>query len=346
MKAGLIALGLVFTLAGCGLPDVPQVKPKEPTRIEGLELTFSKPVEGGLYSSVNFLNESAGYITTLTGAILKTTDAGNSWKSVTTPTGLALNDLYFVNDNDGWAVGGKSDCAATGCIPIGAILLRTKDAGDSWESVTVANTKRTELASITFVNPTKGFAVGYSTILETLDGGATWNETTIDDLGAIMKDIKFFGELNGLITCSFGKVVRTHDGGNSWTVSNPFPAMGANSLSLPNGSLAYSAGYTTFHKSLDFGKTWTTLPSFPENIQAVEFISETMGFALGRGLCACNGGINDYNHGSLFYTKDGGQTWTGTDNVYETRMLLSASIPTATTGYALSLGELVKIKIK
>jgi hypothetical protein len=46
----------------------------------------------------------AGYNNTGGNAIIKTTDGGKTWNSQITPT-YSLTDIFFINENIGWAVG-------------------------------------------------------------------------------------------------------------------------------------------------------------------------------------------------------------------------------------------------
>src|SRR5437016_5439637 len=97
------------------------------------------------------------------GLILRSTNSGRSWGSITHP-GERTDDLYgvdFIDRNRGWAVGWR-----------GAIL-GTTDGGASWTRMRSGTSDN--LVSVHFANPSTGWSAGFGgTILHTMDGGKTW----------------------------------------------------------------------------------------------------------------------------------------------------------------------------
>ena len=73
-------------------------------------------------SGIYFSNRQTGYVAGQNGAVLKTVDGGVNWQSLEVPTRENLLDV--------WAAG--SDVVITGI----RTLLRSHDAGASWESIT------------------------------------------------------------------------------------------------------------------------------------------------------------------------------------------------------------------
>ena len=57
------------------------------------------------------------------GHILISEDNGDSWKQAQVPTKATLTGVYFIDSKNGWVVGHDQ------------VILRTKDAGKSWELV-------------------------------------------------------------------------------------------------------------------------------------------------------------------------------------------------------------------
>ena len=128
------------------------------------------------------------------------------------------------------------------------------------------------------------------------------------------------------------------------TLSNPFPSFGANTLAVVNDNLVYSAGYSTIHKSTDFGNTWIELPSHPLDIYKLVFKTADIGYAFGRG--QYSGGDFGTNYGSIYYTEDGGNTWSGCDTIHQIGLIEAASFPLTNIGYAVSNYTVIKIKRK
>jgi photosystem II stability/assembly factor-like uncharacterized protein len=282
MKRLLTIVLFMLLLIGCQ-QDIPTPAHLTPTVIEGLELTFMQTGLKKAFRSVHFTNEIVGYIAGQEGALYKTDDGGTTWVALDSHTSAPLHDIFFLNNNEGFVVGGRSSCEGTGCTPEGAVLLHTVDAGKTWNHINILTTEKVELQSVWFTTATRGFAVGGGSILSTVDGGVTWEENKINNIGGIMMDVKFVDEINGFITCTFGKLLKTVDGGLSWSISNPYPSWGHNTLALVNRDLIFSAGYAKIQKSSDLGNRWSDLPTYPAYIYKLVFVSEKNGYAFGRG---------------------------------------------------------------
>ena len=58
-----------------------------------------------LIRSIDFLNETIGWVCVDNGRVFKTTYAGQSWTEEQRISGIALNSIKFLQENKGWAVG-------------------------------------------------------------------------------------------------------------------------------------------------------------------------------------------------------------------------------------------------
>jgi len=94
---------------------------------------------------------------------LKSTDYGQTWiKDETIP--YLVNDMYFFDQNRGWAVGRNSD--------YNGVILKTTNGGDDWE--TVVDDLICPLNSIA-IKDNYGWAVGdCGFVLRNTDAGITW----------------------------------------------------------------------------------------------------------------------------------------------------------------------------
>jgi len=150
------------------------------------------------------------------GRILRTEDAGRSWREVRAPGRTSLTRARFVDEHVGWAVGHRGT------------ILRTEDAGRSWTAQ--ASGTEAALFDVDFPDPEHGFAVGdRSTLLRTRDGGRTWeaHEVPISLVGVradaslaisdtIYYGIDFTDAWNGWIVGEYGNIRHTTDGGETW----------------------------------------------------------------------------------------------------------------------------------
>lgn len=152
------------------------------------------------------------------GIVLLSDDQGKNWRQAkSVPVGLALTNVHFVNETEGWAVGHSG------------VILHSKDAGETWEKqldgreagkllLTEAKTLRNgdeqrrairnaerwlqdgpdkPLLGIHFATPNRGWAVGaYGLALSTEDGGKTWRsimEQLPNKNGKHIYDLRVYG---------------------------------------------------------------------------------------------------------------------------------------------------------
>lgn len=123
-----------------------------------------------------FNNPTTGFITGYSGYIFKTTNSGVNWFNTHIDTAYCpvlylfpKNDIYFMNDNTGFACGGQVD--------IQGLIWRTTNAGLNWYTYCVASEPLYEIRAINenFIISTGGdFEYGLSTVTSN-DGGFNWN---------------------------------------------------------------------------------------------------------------------------------------------------------------------------
>ncbi len=305
------------------------------------ETTFlNTNITDGLMS-VFFLNGKDGYVSGYNGGIYKTTDSAKTWTTLNSTTNLPILDIYFLDANNGFAVGGKNSCGGTGCIPPGGFILRTQNGGQTWNRIFTPS-NRYEITSITFLNNLIGFCVGVNTIYKTIDGGQTWTENQVSNLGGNMMKIKFKDNQNGFIVCQFEKILKTNDGGTSWQITTPFKNIGYNSISSFNETI-YVSGQGKIIKSLDNGSSWSTLVNSPNEIYDIHFTTQEIGYAFGRG--NYSGGDFGRSFGSMYCTNNGGISWNGNGDFKDVGLIKAISFPLNNIGYAVSGNKIIRISI-
>jgi len=93
------------------------------------------------------------------------TNYGETWNFLYSPTPHWLFGVYFVNDSTGWAVGGGTDTE---------LIVNSTDAGGSWQIQKLSYQYKT-LHAIYFTNIRNGWTVGADgNILKTINGGVNW----------------------------------------------------------------------------------------------------------------------------------------------------------------------------
>ena len=163
------------------------------------------------------------------------------------PQGNAINDVFFVDDLRGWAVG-----------EIGTILATT-DGGVSWK--THASGTHSSLYKVTFVDAQVGWISGaYGYILRTIDGGATWQSFSIGRSDSV-QSLGATNANNAWVT-TYSGAYGTTDGGVHWQplLEASFGSMQLLAVSSVTDLWAvpyYSAQPNVVH-STDGGRTWTS----------------------------------------------------------------------------------------
>jgi photosystem II stability/assembly factor-like uncharacterized protein len=333
MKIFIVTLSFI-TLLGCKKEQIEMINPNT---VEGLELTILQPDENYNLRAIHFIDNQTGFASGYNGTIIKTTNAGSTWDKLETNTTVPLFGINFINSAIGFAVGGESDCGGTGCVPIGAVILKTIDGGETWKEIPLNLDNEIELNSVHFINNSTGFAVGNSSILTT-NGGDTWEQTKIDNLNGTMQKIDFNGAINGVIISMGGQITLTRDGGVTWNTISTLSTSGSVSISITEDDIIYVSDNSKIRKSSNFGVSWTLINSTSDNFD-INFISQNIGFSVGRG--NYSGGDFGYNYGAIFYTIDGGESWLGNKDIKETGSFYGSSFPSGSQGYIISSNKII-----
>ena len=161
----------------------------------------------GFGRSLFFLNESLGWMVTTDG-LWKTVESGRSWTKLAR-SGFTkwLHQVYFLDANKGWAIGERKS------------VYMTLDGGSKWSRVAAVDQvdtkpENTTFRAIGFADALNGMIVGQSApppppnrlpaylqpelsnrreqphlmiLLETRDGGKTWQPTTTSVFGQVTK---------------------------------------------------------------------------------------------------------------------------------------------------------------
>lgn len=342
-KLTLIGI-FAFSILGCSEEPIETNQDNNIADIDRLELTIIEPNENYNLRAIHFIDNNTGFAGGYDGKLIKTIDGGVSWSELETNTDANFFGIDFIDNNKGFVVGGAGNCVENGCIPFSAVMLKTIDGGNTWEKVSLNLSRKTELHSVHFVNNSIGFAIGNSSIIRTTNGGISWEEKTIDNLGGIMWNIDFNGIQNGMIICTGGKIISTTDSGNSWHINSTISVNGSVSISLTEDNVAYASGNNTIFKSNDFGNSWVELTNSPTDNFDINFIAKNFGFAVGRG--NWSGGDFGHNYGAISYTTDGGENWAVNKNIVETGSFHESSFPSENIGYIVSSNKILKIKIE
>jgi photosystem II stability/assembly factor-like uncharacterized protein len=182
------------------------------------------------FSSIYFPGPDIGYISGgVTGweftssSIYKTTDGGTNWSyqeyNGQASSNDALNSLFFINNNTGYAVGYERPWDSYG------LIIKTTNGGEQWESCLMASNIYS-LNSVFFTDISTGFVVGESitgegVILKTTDAGTSWGQQASGVIHPL-NWVHFPGADTGYAVGDSGTILRTTNGGGYYVDLNDF----------------------------------------------------------------------------------------------------------------------------
>jgi photosystem II stability/assembly factor-like uncharacterized protein len=246
------------------------------------------PAASNLYS-VFFVDNYIGWASGSNGVILHTTDGGNTWieqEHSFTNGGYIFSGLYFLDANNGWAVGGKPIS-----FPSSAkrVILKTTDGGDTWVT-NLFETSTMPLKKVYFTDANNGWVVGeydqYSGhVLHTSNGGSTW---VAQDPGVThhLYDLHFTDSNNGWIVGNSGTLLHTTNGGSTWLSEDPGTSNGLAGIHFIDSQNGWISGGNnddaTILQTNDGGNTWISDNPGTSNLLYDIFLTDsTNGWAVG-----------------------------------------------------------------
>jgi photosystem II stability/assembly factor-like uncharacterized protein len=271
---------------------------------------------------ISFPTDDCGWVLTMSDTVLHTTDGGQTWTVQTIYPHQWAEYSAFVDSLHGWIM-----CSACGA------LLSTSDGGLHW----VIRGDDVAEGPMSFADTLHGWVACYTSILYTETGGLSWSVQYDDDTTYWRA-----------ITCrnadscwagGDGCILKTTDGGGTWSRSALDPCIGIYGLSFLDAGVGWAVGTGgAMSKTTDAGETWTSLSEgFYCNVTDADFVDSLHGWAVGdRGtiLRTTNGGAEwqpqisgsdrdlyaveflgpslgwiGGDDGLLLYTEDGGYTW-------------------------------------
>jgi photosystem II stability/assembly factor-like uncharacterized protein len=211
------------------------------------------------------------------------------------PQGRTLHDLAFTGDR-GYAVGDFGT------------ILRTDDGGAGWRGLSSGLT--VDLAHVRVISADSFVAAGGCALRRSDDAGTTFRRlpwTASDTRCTSPIAAVFFTSSDvGYLMLDNGNVLRTQDGGKTWSRRTAVPQTRAttpSSQARPSdlfftddstGVAAIGAGI--LYRTKDGGSTWTFVTNPPAQVRGLWFTDANNGYAVG-------------DHGLVIKTNDGGLSW-------------------------------------
>jgi photosystem II stability/assembly factor-like uncharacterized protein len=249
-------------------------------------------------NTVFFVDSKRGWAAGDGGVVVRTEDKGRSWSRQSLGTADAINDLYFLDKEDGYLVAGNR-------------IYVSSDSGQTWRqsatfSASTFGGAEPELYSVRFTGKKRGWIVGSvsrrdtvvdSLVLKTEDGGTSWQRLRVPTKSELI-NLDFSGDKRGWIVGAGGVVLHTRDAGETWALQKTGSTATLYNVDFRGDKRGWAVGERgTILKTLDGGETWTTVASpVRSTLLGVKFANDEEGWVVGRG-------------GSILRTSDGGETW-------------------------------------
>jgi len=233
------------------------------------------------------------------GTLIKSTNSGNNWSLVNFPASDSITDIFFINQNTGYAGG--------------FFLYKTTNGGTNW--ILNFNTTNGNINLIYFLNDSVGWLaahkfhpVGHNppspsfnsySVFKTENSGNNWTYAFYssgiyvdycEPYKLIFKDLN-----NGII--KFESQFKSSNSGNNWiNISDNY------FFDFINTNTGFATGNNKFSKTTDFGNTWNIIDSLQVSKirqRRIESINNSVSYI--GGFC-----------GDLLKTSNGGSNWIST----------------------------------
>jgi len=231
---------------------------------------WSKKPHDALISSadkIKFTDLSNGWFMD-SSSVLHSTDGGNSWVEV-----LAYDkylrgqpgDFFFLDSLTGWVCDDSS---------LGGNLYKTADAGANW-SIKKVGKSDSAPCRIFFVNPKEGWYSLVKQFFQTKDGGNNWNAISSLPANFEINSMYWLDANNGWLAGLFptkpreprsgkGAILRTVDGGKTWTIIAPDEnAPFFDKIHFTDSQNGWLLSRDNIYKTSDGGEKWNLSYSLP-----------------------------------------------------------------------------------
>lgn len=235
----------------------------------------------GTYTCVHFSDQSHGCITGYADSslIMKTTNGGLDWTSIGHQKAHHLNNVYFHDNDIGWAVGIRDEKNYS---------LYTDDGGNTWTPQMDIFVMNAELYGVHFRDALNGNACGVGgAFFTTNSGGSTgWSMSiSMPSLGVDLYSIYNWGMLNGCVVGSEGTALYTT---NKWadyvetTTNTTQDLYGVSGAPGTNKIWACGEGGTIIHTpNYIFG--WITQETpVNDHLNDIQMLDDENGWAVGN----------------------------------------------------------------
>jgi len=213
------------------------------------------------------------------------------WYQQTLPVNDNINDIFFLDSLNGWAV-------TYGRInpPDTAYIMKTTNGGDNW-NVQFSNVN--DFLAIQFTDENTGYACGgfgIGTLFKSTNGGTNWSNITFGSTNRFT-DLDFINQDTGWI-CSDdtfdGGLFKTTNGGVTWQrqLNETYKPEVVFFLNKDTGWVSSNVSTDRLFRTTNGGQNWSMQYGF-NNINDIVFLDGSNGYvSSGINYRTTNGGFN------------------------------------------------------
>jgi len=173
------------------------------------QIKYESAYGSDAYLDLFAFNDSAWVVGN--GVIARTTNTGETWNYIFSPTDQWLYDVFFLNSTTGWAVGGGTDSE---------IILKSANGGLSWR-IQRESYQYQRLHGVAFTVLNKGWTVGENgIILKSTNGGASWSEYN-SPTSNYLREVQFPSQTVGYCVGANGTILKYFDNDTLIQVVDP-----------------------------------------------------------------------------------------------------------------------------
>lgn len=247
-------------------------------------------------TDIHFADNSNGWAVGVPNVLLHSSDGGDNWYAQVSPTSSNYYGVQFIDSQTGWAVGSAGK------------VIHTRDGGATW---TVQNTGTSRpFYGLYFLDANRGWIVGgnqsgfsspYSYVYATTDGGQSWSLQYYGSDQFKLVKVQFSNKEVGWAVGELGLVLRTTNGGKTWTRMDVGTGLNLNDLYFVSESEGWIVGRDGLLLYTDNkGESWQHLSAgTTDTLYRVHFADAQRGW-----VTTSNGSA-----GQVLETSDGGRTW-------------------------------------